>query len=149
MRSNEPALRAVRTQLQFELVQSAAEVAQAATLSAGAKDEVTTFKHRCESAAHELRVGMGRARVNPALLAAMRRMYHAEQLALRRSQAQLDTAEEREQQARSVLAGLRNQERSLDRALQAERHKRRLRQQAIDMVAADDIWLQHAWRELQ
>ena len=145
MRSSEPALRAVRTQVQFELAEAAAKVAQAAALCAEAQEHVTALRQRCECAAGELRDAMGRSKINPALLAAMRRVHRLEAGALRDWQGRLATAEEREQQARAGLAEVRNRERSLDRALQAEVRKQDLLGQTREMLAVDDLWLQHTW----
>ena len=147
MTSNERALRAVRAQVQFELVQAGAEVAQAATLAAEAQQEVAALTQNCESATHELRDAMGRPRINPALIDAMHRLYQVEYHRLQHAQGRLTTAQQREEQARTALAGLRNRERSLERALQAERRKQQLKQQAIEVLRADDLWLQHTWRE--
>ena len=148
MNSNEQALCAVRTQVQFELAQTGAEVAQAAALSVRTQRRVTDLTQRCESAARELRGALAQSRINPALLVAMRRLYQLECQALHDSQVRLATAQQREQQARTALADARNRERSLDRALQAERRKQQLKQQALEMIRADDMWLQHAWREV-
>lgn len=146
MTTNEKALHAMRTQVQFEILEAAAEVSQAMTLATRTQQEVNVCLRSCESAVHELRNVMGRSQVNPALLIAMRRLHQGERAALREAQARLVTAQQREEQTRSVLTDARNRERSLERALRAERHKLRLQQQAQDIVQADDLWLQHAWR---
>jgi hypothetical protein len=146
MRSSEPALRAVRTQVQFELAEAAAKVAHAATVCAEAQEQVTALRQRCECAAEELRDAMGRSKINPALLATMRRVHRLETAALQDWQRRLAAAAEREQQARAELAGIRNRERSLERALRAEVRKQDLLEQTREMLAVDDLWLQHTWR---
>lgn len=147
MTSDDSALRAVRTQVQFELAQTAAEVAEAATISAHTQRQVVTLTQRCESSARELRGAMARSRLNPALLDAMRRLYQIEQRALYDWETRLTQARHREEQARTALAGVRNRERSLERALLAERRKQQLKRQALEIIQADDMWLQHVWRE--
>lgn len=149
MNSNERTLRAVRTQVQFELAQVAAEVALAAKAGDRMQHQVTALSQRCDLAATELRSVTKRSQINLALVDAMHRLYHVEQNRLRDSQAQLAAAQQREEQARAAMAGVRNRERSLERALQAERRKEQQRQQALEIIQADDMWLQHAWRELQ
>lgn len=149
MSSIEPALRAVRSQVQFELTEVAAQVAQASDRTERAQSEMSVCKHRCLAAAEGLRTATGRARINPPLLQAMSRIHHSEQLLLRQCEEQLSFAQREEEQARNRLAELRNRERSLDRALLAERRKRKLKEQAIEMIVADDLWLQHAWRTAQ
>jgi hypothetical protein len=148
MTPNEKALHAMRTQVQFELLEAAAEVSQAMTLGARTQQEVDAAMRSCESAVTELRNVMGRSQVNPALLMAMRRFHQGERAMVHAAQTRLAAAQQREEQARSVLTSVRNRERSLDRALRAERNRRRLKQQALDIVQSDDLWLQHAWRQL-
>jgi hypothetical protein len=147
MPSNEPALRAVLTQAQFELAQTAAEVAQAAALSGRAQQQVSVVTERCESAASELRGVALRSLINPALLQTMHRLYRAEKSALHEWQTRLAAAQEREELARAELAAVRNRERSLERALRAERRKQQQKRQALDLIQADDMWLQRVWRE--
>ena len=147
MISSEPALRAVLTQAQFELAQTAAEVAQAATLSALAQQRVSVLMERCESAASELRGVVRRSLINPALLQAMHRLYQAEQHELHDWQTRLDAAQQREELARAELASIRNRERSLERALQAERRKQQQKRQTLDLIRADDLWLHRMWTE--
>ncbi|HET9446850.1 MAG TPA: hypothetical protein VFO35_11350 [Steroidobacteraceae bacterium] len=148
MRSSEPALRAVRTQVQFELAEAAALVAAAAAQTAEAFEQVSTFKRHCAEAAEQLRSALARNAINPPLLAAMRRVHRRDAQALQEFQSSLAAAQEREQQARAALADVRNRERSLDRALHAELRKQQLEQQAREMLDVDDLWLQHARREL-
>jgi hypothetical protein len=145
--SNEPVLRAVRTQVQFELAQAAAEVADATARSGQARQQAAALAQRCDAVARGIRDAMNEEPMNPALLQAMRRAYHSEHIALRDWQARLSVAGQREEQARIVLAGLRNRDRSLERALQAERVKRDRRRQAQEMVLADETWLQHTSRQ--
>jgi isoaspartyl peptidase/L-asparaginase-like protein (Ntn-hydrolase superfamily) len=148
MKSSEPTLRAIRAQVQFELAQAAAEVAQAAAITASVQQQVNLAAGRYESVARELQAIMGSSRINPPQLAAMQRMFHSEHVLLQGYQKELAAAEQREHQARSVLASLRNRERSLERALQAEQHRRKLKELAQDMLVADDMWLQQPRGEL-
>jgi hypothetical protein len=148
MTTPEQSLRAVRTLVQFDLAQSGAQVAEATTLSARAENEVTTATTRCEAAASGLRSATARSLVNPALLDAMHRLFRSERRTLNESQSRLAAAQEREERARAALADLRNRERSLDRALKADRQQRQLKQAALEISRADDMWLLHGWREI-
>ena len=148
MSTPEPALRAIRSQVQFELVQAAAEVAQAAGLTARTGDRVMSLQRRADAFLRELRQIMARPQLNAALLDTMRRCHRIEQSELRECQTRLLAARQHEQQARAALADLRNRDRSLDRALRAERHKRQLRIQALEIIRADELWLQHSLREV-
>lgn len=146
----EKALHAVRIQLQFELVQTGAAAGQAALHSARTQHEVTGLTQRCDAAVIELRSVMRRAQVNPALLEAMQRLYRIERLALGNSQARLVVAQQREQQLRAALADLRNRDRTLERALQVERRKALRKLQSLEIIRADDLWVQQqAWRQMQ
>jgi hypothetical protein len=146
--SNERALRAVRTQVQFEVAEMAARVASAAMHTARKQRQENVLTLRCESIANEVRTGLSRPSTNPALIEAMQRLYHDDCRRLQQAQALLAVAQEREQQVRTGLAGVRNRERSLERAMNAERRKERLKQQALEVSRADDLWLQHAGRQL-
>jgi hypothetical protein len=148
MSSNESTLRAVRAQVQFELAETASEVAEATTRSVSANRHVIALTDRCRAAANELSDVLSRPHVNPALLAAMRRLFQVERRSLQEWQTRLDTAEQREHLARIALADVRNRERALERALRAERCKRQRKQQTLDIIQADELWLQHSWREL-
>ena len=146
MTPSERALRAVRALVQFDLAQSGAQVAEAMALTARAQHEVTTATRRCEVAASGLRDVGTRSPINPPLLDAMHHVFRSERRALNDFRSRLAAATEAEERARTALADLRNRERSLDRALQAERQQRLLKQVALDTSRADDMWLQHGWR---
>lgn len=148
MTPDERALHALRIQLQFEMLQAGAEVAHATTVSSRAQQQVAELTQCCESIVSELRNAMQRVQINPALLDAMRRLYRAERQSLQVAEVRLRAAREHEQRLRAALTGLRNRERSLERALQAERRKGFLKQQAIEIVRADDMWMQRAWSQL-
>jgi chromosome segregation ATPase len=147
MRRHESVLRALRSQVQFEIVRAAAEVAQAARMTTRADRRVASLEQRAASFVAELRQVMGRARVNAALLDTMRRCHRAEQSELGTWQSRLRAAQRHEQQLRAALANLRNEERSLERALQAERRQHEQRLQALEMIRADELWLRHSMRE--
>jgi hypothetical protein len=149
MNSTELPLRAVRTQVQFEIATAAAAVAQATAATTRARRRMMVSSRRHDALAGELRTALGRSHLNPALLGTMRRLFHVEHVSLQQRQATLEDAQRREQQERAALAELRNRERSLDRALQAERRRRQLAQRAREMNIADDLWLQHCWRQAQ
>jgi hypothetical protein len=146
MGAPDSALSAIRAQVQFELVQAVADVSQAADLTARASNRVLSLERRAESFRHELRQIMARPQLNAVLLDTMRRCHRFEQSELRDWQSRQAAAQEKEQHARTALAGLRNQERSLTRAMEAERRKRQRRIQAQEMIRADEIWLQHSLR---
>jgi len=143
----ERVLQVVRTQVQFDLAECAAQVAQATAQTVQARDRVTMSARRCDSCAAELRSALHRSQVNPASLGAMHRMYHGETLALHEGQTQLSTAASREQHARSAFGELRNRERSIERALQVHRQRRQARLQTAELLVADDLWSQRSWRE--
>ena len=145
MTTPERALRAVRSLVQFDLAQSGAEVAEAMALSARAQHEVATATRRCEAAASGLRDAGARSPINPALLDAMHHLFRSEQRTLNDFRSRLAAAQDVEDRARAALVSLRNQERSLDRALQMERQHRQLKQAALDVSRADDMWLQYGW----
>lgn len=140
----ESTLRAVRTQVQFELVEVAAEVVRAAARAVSAQDEMKQADRRCNAAAGELRATMAAAPMNPALVRAMGRIYDGERSVLRAARSQLAAAKRLEDDARTALADVRNRERSLERALQEEQRKRRAQQQAFELIQADELWLQGA-----
>lgn len=146
MTPSERALRAVRALVQFDLAQSGAQVAEAMALTARAQHEVTTSTRRCEVAASGLRDVGTRSPINPPLLDAMHHVFRSERRTLNDFRSRLAAATDAEERARTALADLRNRERSLDRALQAERQQRLLKQVALDTSRADDMWLQHGWR---
>lgn len=147
MSASEPALRTIRSQVQFELAQAAAEVARAAELTASAMNRVVSLERRVNFFVRELRQVMARPKLNMALLDAVRRCYRVEKSELREWQTRQAAAQQEEERARVVLADLRNQERSLERALQAEHRKRQQRIHALEMIRADELWLQHSLRE--
>ena len=142
MNSSERTLRAVRTLVQFDLAQRGADVAQAAALCAGAKREMNAVTQRCNSAMREMRSVQERSAIDPALFAAVHALLSIERHELRESQTRLVELTEREQQARAALADVRNRDRSVERALQAEQREQRLEQQVQDILRADDMWLQ-------
>lgn len=147
MNRDERTLRALRSHARFELVRQAAVVAQAAEATMHAEGRVALLESRVGAYLRELRRMMVRPQVNSALLATMRRDQRMEQSALAEWQRRQSVARRQEQEARDVLADLRNQERSLERALTAERRKRESRWQAAEMVNADELWLQRSLRE--
>jgi hypothetical protein len=147
MTRDERALHAVRIQLQFEMMQAGAKVARATTVSSRLQEQVVELTQCCETSVNELRSVMHRARVNPALLDAMRSLYRAERQSLHDSEDRLRAAREQEHRLRAALTGLRNRERSLERALQAERRKESMKQQALEIVRANDMWMQRVWSQ--
>lgn len=146
MSSNEPVLRVVHAQVQFEVAQLSGEVAQATLIANREQRQSDELRQSCNAVAHELRSVMGRPRINPALLDAVRRLYQGECQKRQAAQVRLYAAQLREQKARDALARLRNQQRSLERALQADRRKEQMKHQAFEISRADDMWQQHAWR---
>jgi hypothetical protein len=146
MNSNERTLRAVGTQVDFELAQAGAEVARSAALCATAQQQVDTLVRRCESATREMRRVQDRSAINPALFATVHRLLNVELHALDGAQTQLAGLTEREQRARQVLADVRNRGRAVQRAIEAEQRSQRMKQQARDFIISDDLWLQQQWR---
>lgn len=146
MNSTERALRALRVQVQFELAQTAAQVAAAAAIHAGRQRRVNALVKHSDAVSTELSGALRQQPMNPALLVTMRRMYRSEHQALQEARAQAEEAQHREQQARELLTSVRNQDRSLERAVQAERRRRQQRARAIEIDRADESWLQRRWR---
>ncbi len=142
-------MKALHTLVQFELVQAGGEVAQAATLCAGAQRQTDACTQRYGAAVQEMRAVQGRAAINPALVTAVHRLLGAQQQALRDSQTRLRELSEREQQARATLAEVRNRDRSVERALKSARSDQQLSLQARQSALADDMWLQQQWRDAQ
>ena len=147
MSRTEVALRAIRTQIQFDMVQAAADVAQAAAELSGAQGRVAELTRRCESFGRELTGIIARPAVNPALLNAVWRCLRVQRTDLGEWRRRRAEALRREQDLRSTLADLRNRERSLERALKEERRERQASRQALETIRADEIWLQHSLRE--
>jgi chromosome segregation ATPase len=147
MNSAEPALRTLRSQVHFELVQAAADLAQASERTARASSRVEDLQRRAEVLLRELRQVLARTPLNAALLDALRCGHRVDQAELREWETRRIAARLHEQQLREALADLRNQDRSLERALQAEQRKQQARAQARDLVQADELWLQHSLRD--
>jgi len=146
MTRSEQTLQAMRTQLQFDLVQIAANVAQATQLSTRAEHSVKALARQCDSCVAELRTAMDRSQLNPALLDALRRLHRLQRAALRESQTKLAAAQLYERRAREELAEARNRELSLERALRSERRKQLQNRRTIEFAVADDLWLQRRRR---
>ena len=145
MNRNERTLRALRSHARFELVRQAAVVAQAAEAAVQAHERVALFEDRVDSYLRQLRRMVVRPQLNAALLETMRRGQRMEQSELAGWRRRLIAARRQEQKARDVLADARNQERSLERALAAERRKRESQWQAAEMIRADEMWLQRGY----
>jgi hypothetical protein len=120
MKPLERALQALRTLVQFEVAQTGAEVARLAEISARARRETEDLERRCEATAQQLRAALQRPPIDPASFVATRKLYKAQRLSLFDSRVWLKSALEDEQNARDMLAELRNRERSLDRALPSQ-----------------------------
>lgn len=148
MNSDESALRALRTQVHFDLAQTGAQVAHATQLSATAKNQVVSFTQCQENTASELRRVMMQMPINPALLDAMRDLHDVELRGLRDAKTRFATAEQKEHEARVALADLRSRDRALERALHAVLRKQQLKQEVKASIDADDLWLQQNWQEM-
>jgi hypothetical protein len=135
--------------VQFDVIESAAKVAQSSAASNAVSSQVAASESRCESVAHEIRgaAGLTQRQLNPALLATMRDLYREESALLRDLRTKLVAALQREEEARNALAELRNRERSLARAMSAERRKRDAQRQTAESIVADESWLQRSWQE--
>lgn len=145
MTSIDAALQALRTEVKFGIAEIAAAVAGAASLAAQVERDVAALSSLCDAAGSELRDAMARTSIDPVIVNALHRLYQIDHHRLRYAQDRLAVAQEQERQARSVFAELRNRERSLDRALKAERGRQRLKQQARYAEQVDEMWLQRAW----
>jgi hypothetical protein len=141
MSSCNATLQLLLTQVQFELVEAAAKVAKSSQATAASEDEAVLAQVRSQNAASQLRAAMMRSRINPALLTRMRHIYLREHRQLHDSQARNKAAKQCEEQAWEALSELRNRERSLERVLQERARQDGLRQQAIESVQADELWL--------
>jgi len=149
MTAHERALRALRTLAQFDLAQSGAQVGEAIARSALERKAVAASRQHCEAVSAELHNVTARASVNPALLEAMACLFRAERHTLQDCRVRLTSAEKSEELARSRLTGLRNRERSLERALQMELRKAQAKRQATEIDLADDMWLHKLWGAVQ
>lgn len=147
MKSIEPVLQAVRTEVQFEMAGLSAALMQAAALREMAQRDLLTMHRHAEAAALALTGAMERSQINPPLLRALRVVYHAEQDALRSCRARLSSARQSEQRLQTELMALRNRDQSLERALRWERLRARQREQIQEMIDADDLWLQRVRSE--
>ncbi|HEY5760116.1 MAG TPA: hypothetical protein VIU34_30045 [Steroidobacter sp.] len=147
MRSSNRALSAVHALAQFELIEVAEETALAVKARTQAQGHVDLLTQQCHASVSELRAAMSRQQVNPALIQQMRRLYRAEQLALAEWRSRLIEAQQREEQAYTALGRVRNRERSMERAMQAERHRQQLKRQMLEIALADELWLQQRSRE--
>ncbi len=145
MTPQERALQAMRCLVRFEVAMSGAEAAAATLFSARAHRELAAAAQRCETSEQALRALMLRSEVNPALLDNSRRLFRAQRMSHQECRTRLEIAEAREHRAREDLANQRNQEQSLERALDDERRTRRQKRQLLEFSVADDLWLQQAW----
>jgi hypothetical protein len=142
MSKSERTLLALHALTRFEMVEAASKVAQSIERRKETQLQVDVLVERCKRTAAELRDAMRREQVNPALIGAMHRFYGREHHSLREWREHLASAQQYEQQVTLALAHVRNRERSLERAMQAERRKQQLRRDALENVRADDLWLQ-------
>src|SRR5262245_56993321 len=111
MRSSENALRALRAQAQFGIVEAGAEVAVASSLSGRLHGQMIDLELRCKATAEEMRRIVQQPLIDLALLTAMRRLYEMEQRVFQDVVARLAAARNRESRARDALAALRHRER--------------------------------------
>ena len=146
MPSIERALRVLRSQVRFEIVQSGARVAQATELSRRAQDWVDSLVQRRDQVASELTIAIEKPTFNPAQLALMQHLHQFESRALETWEQQLIDARRFEEESRVELARLRHRDRALERALADARRRETSERRKIDMADADDLWLQHANR---
>jgi hypothetical protein len=141
----ERSVHALRTLARFGLVQAGVEVAEATRLANLEYQYVASSTHSCEAGASAIRAAMARSPMNPELVRAMQRSYRSHSQILQQALGRLAVARRREEQTRSVLAALRNREHSLEDILRAQRRKSRVKQERLDMLVADDLWIQNAW----
>jgi len=139
------ALLALRTLVRFELAVAGADAAAAMLSSARAERELAAAAQRCESSERAVQALMLRPDINPALLATSRHLFRAQRTSLQGCQTQQKIALGQEERAREELTNQRNRERSLERALEAERRTRLQKQQLLEFSMADDLWLQQTW----
>lgn len=146
MTPHERSIHALRALVRFDLLQAAANVVEAARLTLLEEQAVTGLTQRCETGASGIREASARSPLNPELVRAMQRSYRFDCQVLHDSRNRLSVARQREEQTRATLAALRSRERSLDEALLAQRRKSKAKQERLDVLVADDLWLQNAWR---
>jgi hypothetical protein len=144
--SHERALRTVLSQVQFEIAQAAARVAESALLAAKARKIVDDLADRCTLVARELRRSMASNAVNPAQLAIVQRLYQFEAAALESWQRRQRDALRVEDERRLELAQLRHRDRSLQRALGGELQRQANEAQRAEFAEADDLWAQRTGR---
>jgi hypothetical protein len=146
MSCTERALQAIRSQLQFELLQAAADLGRAVSESTRRRQDSEELLRGCTGTLAELRAALRRPMPNPLWLQTLQRWYQRQQQAAVAAQAQAAAALEHERRARQRVAELRNRERSLDRACDAELRKQRRRRMVIAQARNDDWWLQQLAR---
>jgi len=147
MTAQERALQALSSLVRFEVAIAGAEAAAAMLFSARANREVAAALQRCESSEQALQALLLRPEVNPALLASSRYLFRTQRTSLQGCRTQQKIAQGQEERAREELANRRNRERSLERALDFERRKRRLKQEQQEFGIADDLWSQQLWAQ--
>lgn len=145
MSSIEPTLKFMRTQLQLELAEIAADIVRVGRISAEAERAVDALTQQCSDAACELRIAMSRTSINPPLVVTLRTLATAEQQALQEAQRRLEAARRKEQEVRAALAQVRKRDQSLEGALRSVARNRLQQQQTSEMALGDDLWLQHSW----
>jgi ABC-type nickel/cobalt efflux system permease component RcnA len=145
MKSARDALSAVRAQVQFELAEVAAAVAETSAVTFGAERTLRLAMQAMEAASRALIAALAQHDINPAVVASLRRVHHADASHRGRAERALVEARTREATQRDALAMLRNRERSLDRALAEERRREHLHEQRLEMLAIDERWSQQSW----
>jgi hypothetical protein len=142
----ERALSALRTQLQFELMEAGSEVARTSRVCAQEQAQALTQQQRCRTAAQDWRGAMEQTPINPALLDLLRSMAASEEGVLRGILKRLEHAQQHEALARDALSALHQRSRAIDRALLAKVRSAKQQRQALEIANNDDLWLQRVNR---
>jgi hypothetical protein len=146
MKDSVRALEALQAQTEFDVVEAGAVVWAAADAVRRAEQAVAVAIERCRVADGESRRAMQAARLNPALVVSLRRLSTLERGDLCAIKAVLVRARAREEEARAALAGLRNRQRSFERALASALAASRRRLEVAEAERADESWLQRRTR---
>jgi hypothetical protein len=146
MTKSSSALEMLRLKTRYEFFVAAADAARAIAAVKEAEQQALAEARRVDAHSHELRDALTRTAMNPALIQALQTIQRAAQASLHTCLSRHQAVSEHEEQMRQALAELRNTERSLERAVQAQRRNRQLESQTREMAVVDDMWSQHMSR---
>jgi hypothetical protein len=141
MRPREATLGALLRHLEYEVLQQAMAVRDAAARRTTAAERFEAVQAQCEQLLREvMRLQSGGA-INVALLMAVKAHYRRDLASLEQARTQLRDLAQVEDRLRDELAQMRHREKHLSEALEAERALARSNRQAHEAAQLDDLWL--------